>query len=264
MRPKYWLAAAAICALGVALGGCLDKPAAESRTLTVFAASSLTDAFSEIGTTFEAANPGVQVVINFASSHALRTQIEEGARADVFASANQKQMDAVIAAGLLEVWQTEDFVLNRLVMIVPADNPAGLTTLEGLASPGIKLVLAEEAVPVGEYAREAIERMTAKYGLNFSHRVWANVVSYEDNVRQVAAKVQLGEADAGIVYASDAAAVPGLTVIEIPDAWNVTARYPIAPLAASDQPDVARQFIAYVRSAEGAAILQKWGFTPVE
>jgi molybdate transport system substrate-binding protein len=258
-----WLTAA-VCALTAVLSGCQNQANADGQTLTVFAASSLTDAFSEIGEAFEAANPGVRVVVNFSSSHSLRTQIEEGARADVFASANQQQMDALTTAGLVEALQAEDFVLNRLVVIVPADNPAALTSPEGMAAAGIKVVLAAEAVPVGEYAREAIEKMTDAYGLGFSSRVWANVVSFEDNVRQVAAKVQLGEADAGIVYLSDAAGVPDLAVIEIPEAWNVTARYPIAPLAGSEQVALARAFIEYVRSAEGMAILQKCGFTPVE
>lgn len=264
-RTRIWhTAAVVIVLLIVTNGGCINQPSAVSQTLTVFAASSLTDAFTEIGTAFENSNPGVRVVFNFASSHALRTQIEEGAQSDLFASANHEQMEALIAAGLVDRAQAEDFVLNRLVVIVPADNPAGLTGPEGLATPGVKVVLAAEAVPVGEYARQAIETMTASYGTDFSSRVWSNVVSYEDNVRQVAAKVQLGEADAGIVYLSDAVAVPGLAMIEISDEWNVTARYPIAPLARSNNAALAQEFITYIHSDEGARILQKWGFTPLE
>lgn len=236
----------------------------EPVTLNVFAASSLTDAFTEIGKNFEAANPGVTVALNFAGSQALRTQIEEGAPADVFASANKTQMDGVIEANLIEEGTPQNFLKNKLVVILPPDNPAGLEKLEDLANPGIKLVLAAEEVPVGNFARQALDLMNGSFGADFKDKVLANVVSNEDNVKQVVAKVQLGEADAGIVYTSDAVAAPDLITIEIPTELNVIAKYPFAPLVESANSDLAQAFIAYVLSADGQAVLQKWGFAPAQ
>ena len=233
----------------------------EPRTLNVYAAASLTDAFTEIGKNFEAGNPGTTVSFNFAGSQALRTQIEEGAPADVFASANKTEMDTLVAGDLVAHNAPRQFLSNKLVVILPADNPARLEKLEDLARPGIKLVLAAEEVPVGKYARQALDTMNSQFGGNFKDRVLANIVSNEDNVKQVVAKVQLGESDAGIVYTSDAVAAPDLKTVEIPPALNVIAQYPIAPLAKSENADLAKAFIAYILSADGQAVLQKWGFT---
>jgi molybdate transport system substrate-binding protein len=234
----------------------------EPRTLNVFAAASLTDAFTEIGINFEAVNPGVTVIFNFAGSRALRTQIEEGAPADVFASANKIEMDTLVTSAHVAQDAPQVFLNNQLVVILPADNPAALEKLEDLANPDIKLVLAAEEVPVGKYARQALDQMNGPLGSDFKDKVLANVVSNEDNVKQVVAKVQLGEADAGIVYTSDAVAVPELKTIEIPAELNVIAKYPIAPLSKSANADLATAFINYVLSDEGQAVLQKWGFAP--
>jgi len=236
----------------------------ESRTLNVFAAASLTDAFTEIGRNFETANPGVTVTFNFAGSQALRTQIEEGAPADVFASANKTEMDMLVAGAHVAEGTSEIFLNNKLVVIVPSDNPAALENLEDLAQSGIKIVFAAEEVPVGKYTRQALDQMNGQFGSDFKQKVLANVVSNEDNVKQVVAKVQLGEADAGIVYTSDAVAAPDLKTIEIPAELNVIAEYPIATLDQPAQAELADGFIAYVLSDEGQAILQKWGFAPPE
>jgi molybdate transport system substrate-binding protein len=236
----------------------------QPRTLNVFAAASLTDAFTEIGQKFEVVHPGVTVTFNFAGSQALRTQIEEGAPADVFASASGKEMDTLITGKLVAEGVPQVFLNNKLVVILPADNPAGLETLEDLANSGVKIVLAAEEVPVGEYSRQSLDLMNGSFGADFKDNVLANVVSNEDNVKQVVAKVQLGEADAGIVYTSDAVAVPELKTLEIPAEINVIAEYPIATLAQSANADLADPFVAYVLSEEGQAILQKWGFAPPE
>jgi molybdate transport system substrate-binding protein len=232
----------------------------EPRTLTVFAAASLTDAFEEIGQAFEASHPGVTVRINFAGSQALRTQIEQGALVDVFASANSKEMDTLVAGGLVTRDIPQIFLINQLIVILPDSNPAGLEKLEDLANPGIKLVLAADDVPVGKYARQALDQMNSQFGTDFKDKVLFNVVSNEDNVKQVVVKVQLGEADAGIVYASDAVAAPDVKSIEIPADMNVIAEYPIAVLTQSPVQDLASDFVAYVFSPDGQAILQKWGF----
>ena len=235
---------------------------ATQKTLNVFAAASLTDAFTEIGKKFEAANPGVTVTFNFAGSQALRTQIEEGAPADVFASANKTEMDTLVADRFMAKDSAEVFLTNKLVVILPAENTAALGTLEDLAKPGIKLVLAAEEVPVGKYARQALDNMNGPFGTDFKEKVLANVVSNEDNVRQVVSKIQLGEADAGIVYTSDAVAAPELKTIEIPDDLNVIASYPIASLDKSENAELAQAFVDYVLSAEGQAVLAAWGFAP--
>jgi len=239
-------------------------PEPEPQTLTVFAAASLTDAFIEIGAAFDAANPGVTTTFNFGGSQTLRTQIEEGAPVDVFASANAKEMDTLVTSSFVTTDIAQVFLTNKLVVILPADNPAALEKLEDLANPGIKLVLAAEEVPVGKYSRQAFDLMDASFGTGFKDKVLANVVSNEDNVKQVVAKIQLGEADAGIVYTSDAIAAPDLKTIEIPADLNVIAKYPIAPLVNSENTELAAQFIEYVLSAEGQSVLAKWGFAPIK
>jgi len=255
--------------LALLLGGCgsdLPAPTADSepQTLTVFAAASLTDAFTEIGKNFESANPGLTVTFNFAGSQALRTQIEEGAPADIFASANKTEMDALVTSAHVQQGIPQIFLNNKLVVILPANNSAGLSKLEDLAEPGIKLVLAAEEVPVGKYTRQALEQMSDQFGSDFKDKVLANVVSNEDNVKQVVAKVQLDEADAGIVYTSDSVAAPELKTIEIPNELNMIAEYPIAPLVNSANVDLATAFINYLLSPDGQSVLRKWGFAPPE
>ena len=236
---------------------------AEARTLTVYAAASLTESFTELGEAFEASHPGVTVAFNFGGSQNLRTQIEQGAPADVFASANTKEMDALIAGDLVDAGAPKVFLTNQLVVIVPQENPAEIVSLEDLAKPGLKLVLAAEEVPAGRYAREVLENLKRIFGAEFKEKVLANVVSNENNIRQAVTKVQLGEADASIVYVSDAIAVPKLRRIEIPTEMNVIAEYPIVPLSESANTELANDFIQYVLSPEGQATLQKWGFTPI-
>ncbi len=247
------------CASPHAAGDSADSP----RTLVVFAASSLTQAFEQLGTTFEAQHPGVKVTFDFGGSQALVTQIEQGAPADVMVSADAKQMDALIAGGYVSQARSQPFVTNRLVVILPASNPAYITKLQDLSRPNLKLVLAASDVPVGSYSRRSLANMDMVFGSGFSAAVLANVVSNEDNVKQVVAKVQLGEADAGIVYTSDAVAAPQLKTIEIPPSINIVAKYAIAPLSASHQLDVAQAFVDYVRSQEAQAVLAKWGFGPL-
>lgn len=238
--------------------GAVSSPRGTSVPLAVFAAASLTEAFGEIATAFEAAHLGVDVTLNFAGANTLRAQIEQGARADVFASANTKEMDALVANGLVARAAPQIFLTNRLVVITPENNPAKLSSLDDLARPGLKLVLAAEEVPAGRYARQMLDNA----GADVKAQVLANAVSNETTVKQVVAKVQLGEADAGIVYASDAIAAPELTVIEIPPEWNVLAEYPIAALENAPQPELADAFVVFVLSPQGQAILQEWGFTP--
>jgi len=234
------------------------------RELTVFAAAFLTDAFGEIAGAFEAQHPGVTVTFNFAGSQALRTQVEEGAVADVFASADRAELEALIASGHVDPAGGHVFARNRLVIVLPQDNPAGIATLEDLARPGVKLVLAAEEVPVGKYARQALANLNAVMGSSYAESVLSNVVSNEDNVKQVVAKVSLGEADAGIVYSTDAMADPTLPTVSIDDPYNVTVSYPLAVLVGGPQAELAGQFVDFVLSAQGQAILASYGFLPPE
>ena len=237
------------------------------RTLTVFAAASLTDAFSEIAADFEAAQPGVTVSLNFAGSSTLAAQIVEGAPADVFASANQRQMQVVIDAGRVTA-DPQDFTGNSLVLIVPADNPAGIASLDDLANEGVLLVLAAPDVPVRVYTDTLLERLAADpaYGAAYRAAVLANLASEEVDVRAVVAKVALGEADAGIVYSSDVTpdVAASLQTLPIPAEVNPRASYPIAVVADSAQPDLAAAFVAAVLAADGQATLARWGFLPAE
>ena len=236
-------------------------------TLNVFAAASLTDAFKALVPAFEAAHPGVTVVYNFAGAQQLAAQINEGAPADVFASANRAQMDVVLASSKVISGTECIFVRNRLVVITPKTNPAGITSLKDLTKPGVKLILAAKAVPVGQYALDFLSKASAlpEYSASYSPTVLANVVSYEDNVRSVLTKVALGEGDAGIVYPTDAATqAAAINTITIPDELNVVAAYPIAPLAGSKAPELAQAFVAYVLSPEGQQVLVKFGFIAVK
>ena len=231
-----------------------------AQELVVFAASSLTEAFEEVAAAFERER-GVDVILNFAGSSTLSTQILQGAPADVFASADEAQMDVVAGAGLLR-GEPQTFTQNRLVVITPENSP--IETLQDLAEPGTLLVLAGPNVPAGRYAVGVLESLNEIYGAGFAGRVLANLVSEETNVRQVAAKVGLGEADAALVYATDAAALRGAKVIQIPAAYNVTARYPVAVLADSKQPELAQTFTEFVRSPRGQEILARRGFSPAQ
>ncbi len=234
--------------------------------MRVFAAASLTDAFERIGEDLEAAYPGLKVEYNFAGSQALVTQLREGATADVFASAGQEPMDSAVAAGVVTADPIR-FTQNRLVIVVPHDNPGGVLTAADLGAAGLRLVLAAPDVPAGRYAWDVLCTMgsdPATYGEEFVGRAIANVVSEENNVKAVLAKVRLGEADAGIVYATDVTpdVAGAVAVVEIPPAVNVVAGYPIAPVRGGNS-SLAQAFIAYLLGPEGQATLRSFGFEPI-
>jgi molybdenum ABC transporter, periplasmic molybdate-binding protein len=229
---------------------------AQAQDLRIFAASSLTDAFEALATTFEAQHQGVTLHFSFEGSSTLAMQLEQGAPADVFASADAQQMARVVAAGLAAAPQ--DFVHNRLVVIVPEDST--LRSLQDLSQAGVKLVLAAPEVPAGNYAREVLTKLNRRFGEAYAERVLANVVSEEPNVRQVALKVELGEADAAFVYTSDVVVSQHIRAIAIPDPYNVDAVYSLVTLASSSQKPLAEAFVAFIRSDEGRKILRSYGF----
>ena len=280
-----------------ALAGCSSGGSdPKGKILVVFAAASLAEAFDEMANAFRMDRPGVTVIINFAGSQRLRTQLEHGATADVFASADHVQMDRLMASGLL-LGQPVPFTTNRLVVIVPKSKdsldgvgdksvPPGETayldapksteyaegavlTLEDLAKEEIKLVVALPEVPAGTYAQAVIANIGADPASapEYAERVLANVVSMEPNVRSVTQKVALGEADAGIVYWSDAQVehlAGRIRVLPIPEGSNVVASYPVARLQGMAEPELAREFIQFLLSPQGQSILIEHGFGTID
>lgn len=244
------------------------SPPARSATapvtgeVVVFAASSLTDVFQDMATGFQQANPNAKLTFNFGASSQLATQLGQGARADVFASADQTQMDNARKADAI-AGQDRVFAGNRLVVITPRDNPKQISGVKELANDGVKFVTAQPSVPIGQYTAELLDKATADpmYGSDFASKVKANTVSQEDNVRQVVSKVQLGEVDAAIVYSTDATPQvrDQLQVIQIPDPLQTLASYPIAVARGSNSAG-GEAFVSYVLGPAGQAALAKWGF----
>ena len=268
-RSRHWqhpgagvIGMAALLALGSA------TPVTAQRapsTLTVFAAASLTDAFGELGRRLEQQSPGLTVVFNFAGSQQLVLQLEQGAAADVYASADQRWIGYAKEHQLIE-GDPQIFARNRLVVIVPRTNPARIGGLPDLTRRGTKIVLAAAAVPVGKYSREALSHLAGAPGFpaDYGTRVLGNVVSQEDNVKGVVSKVQLGEADAGIVYQSDVtpAVRRYVRTFDIPDEYNVLASYPIAVVKGGKSREAGLAFISLVQSDEGQRVLQQFGLLP--
>jgi molybdate transport system substrate-binding protein len=271
MKRSRGIAFAAVASMFVALCvGALDvapsPAAAAGSTLQVFAAASLSDAFTEIAHQLEKQTPGLTVQLNFAGSQQLAAQIETGALPDVFASADDRWMSHVRDLKLL-AGDSHTFATNRLVVIVPKKNPAHIGKLQDLARSGVKLVLGADTVPVGRYSRTVLNNLArdAAFGADFAGLTIKNVVSEEENVKSIVAKVQLGEADAGMVYHSDVTpAVSGqIRVFEIPDSANVVASYPIARIATGRDSTAAKAFIDLVLSKSGQQILKHNNFAPV-
>ena len=227
----------------------------EALRLNVYAASSLTDAFTAIERAFEASHDGVDVALTFAGSQVLRLQIEQGAPADLFASANPDHARALVDGRLLR--GVRPFAANELALIVPVDNPAAIESFGDLTA-AERLVIGTENVPVGRYTRAALRRSAAALGTEFEATVLSRVVSLENNVRLVRARVELGEADAGIVYRTDAFASTRVRTIPIPADLNERAEYVIGIVTGDGDP--AERWIAFLLSAEGQAILGEHGF----
>lgn len=252
-RSGRWLAAALWLWGAAGCGGTDGDP------LAVFAASSLTDAFEAVEQQFEAANPGTDVVLTFAGSQVLRLQIEQSAPADVFASANEGHLRELVSAGL--VARTEAFAHNALVIIVPPQNPAGIESLADLPK-AQRLVLGTPEVPVGAYTQTLLTRAEQLHGEGFADRVQQRVVSLESNVRLVRAKVELGEADAAIVYRTDAIASDKVRTIELSEAEHIAAGYFVGTVARSQKADLGQRFVAYLHSPAGRDTLAAQGFSP--
>jgi molybdate transport system substrate-binding protein len=264
-RLAAWLLTACLLST-LLLAACAASPS-EGSSLTVFAAATLVDAFTEIGNKYQVEHPGVKVSFNFAGSQQLAQQIALGAPADVFASADEKKMQAAIQVGRVEPRQVKQFASNQLAVIYPKDNPAGVQTLQDLATPGLKLALADASTPIGGYSLEFLDKASqdSALGSEYKGQVLKNVSSYEENARAVLSKVALGEADAGIVYTSDisAAMADQVGYLEIPPEMNVRASFVIAPLIDNPHSRLAQDFIDLLLSQDGQSILSRYGFIPI-
>lgn len=252
-------AAAVVCILAC-------SPASVSNgSLTIFAAASLTDTFQDIGAAFQAKHSNVHISFNFAASSTLRSQIEQGAKADLFASADTRQTDLLYRSNAIFPLQ-KIFTSNSLVLVV-SEHSEMVRSPADLANPEVLLALALPEVPAGKYALEVLEQMSVsdEFGRSFYQKALANVATYEVNVRQVLAKVALGEVDAGIVYLSDVTGGrdEGIKVIRLVRSHNVTALYPIAILIDTHDVELAEQFVNFLISQRAQAILAEHGFQEV-
>ncbi|MFE2503006.1 molybdate ABC transporter substrate-binding protein [Streptomyces rubiginosohelvolus] len=220
---------------------------APKADLTVLAASSLTDVFKEAGAAYEKANPGTEVTFSFAGSQELAAQVKQGAPADALVTADTKTMDGLSG----DTGKPTVIAKNRLVIATGESNPEKIENLKDLADPKLKVVLAAPEVPVGRYSEQILD----------AQKIEVKPVSQEPNVRAVLSKVELGEADAGLVYKTDAAtATDKVDAIEIPDAENAIASYPAATLKASKHSEAAAAFVAWLSTPEAQKILQGAGF----
>lgn len=237
------------------------SPVLTQAPLLVYAAASLSDAFLALEAEFERRHPEVDVVLNLASSSTLANQMLLGARADVIASADEAQIARLQVAGL--VGDAQIFARNRLALVVPSDNPAGLRSPADLARPGLRLAFAFPGVPVRGYSDQVLERLATKEQIEVED-VLANVVTEESNVRQVLFRVAYGSADAGFVYRSDVTPELADRVLVIPlaDELNVLASYPVALASDGANERLARAFIALLLSPAGQRSLQDHGFIP--
>lgn len=258
---KFWPRSAVLTALvlvsvacdGADVGTATTEGASPGREgeVLVSAAASLTDAFAEIESAFETANPGVDVVLNLGPSSGLREQILEGAPADVFASADTSNMDRVAEAG--QAWgEPQVFARSLLQIAVPAGNPAGITGLEDFGNGELLIGLCAEDVPCGDYGRQALENAGVTPATDTD----------EPDVRALLTKIEAGELDAGITYVTDVRPTDGAVEgIDIPDEVNVVAEYPVAALTSAPNPEAAVAFVDFLLSEQGQAILGEYGFT---
>jgi molybdate transport system substrate-binding protein len=264
---KRWLSVAVLIFL-VCAEFALAPPswagADKRRTLTVSAAASLTEFMAEAGPAFEKAHPGVKVETSLASSSVCRLQIEQGAPADVFLSADRENMDTLLRGRVVR--QAKVFAHNKLAILVGRHAKSKIRSLSDLSDPGLDIIVATPESPIGKYTRQMLKKAdkSGSYGKGFEARVTANIVSYEPTVKATLARVLLGDGDAAICYATDITADirKAGVMVEIPDEVNVIATYPIGIVARSKNKDLAQQFVDFVVSKQGQDILKKYGFMP--
>jgi molybdate transport system substrate-binding protein len=272
VRPLPLAGLSLIAAVIVACSGAraMATPAASDRSsaggaieLTILAAASLKGVLEEVDAAYEAANPGTTLTISTDSSAALATQIEQGAPADVFLSADTRNPQALVDKGLA-AGDPVTFAGNKLTVIAPTDDKVAITTPADLAKPGIKVIAAGDEVPITRYATQLVDNLAREpgYHADFAAAYAANIASREDNVKAVVAKIELGEGDAGIVYVTDATASDGVTTIDVPDTADVPATYDGVVVKASRNAAAAARLLDWLAGPEGGAILARAGFLP--
>ena len=265
------LGSAAVVAIALAACGSGGPPGdrsgggAEPVALTVFGAASLKGVLADAKAAYEAARPGATVTLATDSSAALATQIRQGAPVDVFLSADTATPEELVAEGLA-AGDPVVFAKNELTVIVPLDNPGGIETPADLARDGLLVIAVGDEAPISRYAAQLVANLAGLpgYPAGFVDAYVANVVSKEDSVKAVVAKIGLGEGDAGIVYATDAAASSNVRVVPVPDVANVPATYAGILVGSSRQPDAGRAFIDWFAGPDGQAILERFGFRPLD
>jgi molybdate transport system substrate-binding protein len=266
VRSGLTLPAIAAGVLAGSFAACAGGTASSSPVaaeLTILGAASLNGVLDVVKTDYEAANLGTTLTISTDSSAALETKIEQGAPADVFLSADmtnpQKLIDRGFATG-----PVVRFAGNKLTIIVPKDNPAGIKTPADLARDGVDIIAAGDGVPITEYATQLIHNLATEPGYpdGFEAGCAANVASKEENVKAIVGKIELGQGDAGIVYVTDAAGNANLRTIPVPDSANVLATYNGVLVSASKHAVGARAFLAWLAGPDGQAVLARFGFLP--
>lgn len=249
-RRSQTLLVSCLVTVGLVTAGCGGDDSSAEGDVVVFAAASLTDAFTELGAAFEADNPDTTVTFNFAGSSDLVTQINEGAPADVFASADLNNMTKLTDAGN-HASDPEVFTTNLAEILVAAGNPKGIAGVADLANPDLVVISCSPEVPCGRYAQQILDNAA----------VTVEFKSLEENVRAVVSKVTLGEADAGIVYVTDVInAGDAAEGVEIPADVNITAEYPIVVTKDAPNAEAAEAFVDFVLSDDGQEILESYGF----
>jgi molybdate transport system substrate-binding protein len=268
-------AAAVVLALGFVATACSSgvTPIASVRTgavshpqtveLTIYGAASLKGVLEEVEAAYETAIFGTTLTLSTDSSAALETQIEQGAPADLFLSADTTNPQKLVDKGLAD-GAAVTFAGNKLIVVVPTANPAGIASPKDLAKSRVKVIAAGDAVPITKYATLLLANLAkeAGYPADFAAKYTANIASKEDNVKAIVAKIELGEGDAGIVYVTDAKASTKVTTVDVPDTANVPATYAGVVVKASRNPAAARAFLAWFAGPDGQAILGSFGFLP--
>lgn len=239
------------------------SPTAAPAELTIYGAASLKGALEKAKAAYEAADPGTTITLSTDSSSALETQIEQGAPADVFLSADTTNPKKLVDKSLAES-AAVTFAGNKLTIIVPSDNPAGIKSPADLAKKGVKVIAAGNEVPITKYAKQLVDNLArvAGYPADFGAAYTANIASKEDNVKAVVAKIELGEGDAGIVYVTDAKASTKVVMVEVPESANVPATYVGVVVKASKNAAAAKAFLEWFAGPDGQAILGSFGFLP--
>jgi molybdate transport system substrate-binding protein len=238
-------------------------PSGAAADLTIYGAASLKGALDKAKAAYETAHPGTKLTISTDSSAALETQIEQGAPADVFLSADTTNPKKLVEAGLAD-GAPITFARNKLTIVVPADNPAGIATPADLAKAGVTIIAAGDTVPITKYATQLVQNLAKEtgYPADFVAAYARNIASKEDNVKQLIGKIELGEGDAGIVYVTDAKASSKVKTIAVPDSANVPATYDGVVVKASRNAAAAKAFLDWFAGRDGQAILAELGFLP--